>query len=267
MGMYKRIPENTFKQLQMDAGVICSSFNPETGVVVASDIIGATTGGVQIDATPSYSDLGEDVDNCPNNMLELKKLESWECKISGTYLTTSASMMKNLLGSAEIDGSHISLKDKLSKEDFQTLWFVGDYGDNGFLAVKLSNALNTSGLSLKTEKGNKGQISFEYLGHYSMENQTKVPLDIYIKDEVTMFNVNYTLENVSKVIGAEEVAQNGDLLAQFKANSSYSLPASISVKIGGEEAKISDYDWNNSSGVLYVKSSATTGNIEVSVIA
>ena len=93
MGMYKRIPENTFKQLQMDAGVICSSFNPETGVI--GDIIGATTGGVQIDATPSYSDLGEDVDNCPNNMLELKKLESWECKISGTYLTTSASMMKN----------------------------------------------------------------------------------------------------------------------------------------------------------------------------
>ena len=75
MGSYKQIPSDTFERLQMDAGMICASFDPITGT--AGDIIGATTGGIQIDATPDFSDMGEDVDNCPVNMMELKKLNSW----------------------------------------------------------------------------------------------------------------------------------------------------------------------------------------------
>ena len=150
MGAYKQIPSDTFERLQMDAGMICASFDPSTGT--AGDIIGATTGGIQIDATPDFSDMGEDVDNCPVNMMELKKLNSWECKISGTYLTMSASALKSLIGAATVNSNHITLKNKLDISDFQTLWFVGDYGKAGYLAVKLSNAFNTSGLSLKTEK-------------------------------------------------------------------------------------------------------------------
>lgn len=60
MGAYKRIPENTFNNLQMDAGIICESFDIATGTV--GNIIGATTGGVTITATPSYTDMGENVD-------------------------------------------------------------------------------------------------------------------------------------------------------------------------------------------------------------
>lgn len=264
MGAYKQIPADTFERLQMDAGMICSSFDPTTGT--AGDIIGATTGGIQIDATPDFSDMGEDVDNCPTNMLELKKLNSWECKISGTYLTMSASALKSLIGAAAVNSNHITLKNKLETSDFQTLWFVGDYGKAGYLAVKLSNAFNTSGLSLKTEKDSKGQVSFEYLGHYSINAQNVVPLEIYISDSVTTYPITYNLSNTIATIKPTDVASGSDIVSRFSAEADYNLPDTVTVKVGGTAKTVdTDYTWDKTSGLLYIKSSAVTGDVEISI--
>lgn len=264
MGAYKRIPENTFNNLQMDAGIICESFDVSTGTV--GNIIGATTGGVTITATPSYTDMGENVDNCPNNMLELKKINNWECKISGTYLTTSASSMKALLGAATVSSNHVTLKNKLSASDFQTLWFVGDYGDAGYLAVRLSNALNTSGLSLKTEKDSKGQLSFEYLGHYSINDQDTVPLEIYIKDSVTMYPISYTLSHVTASIKPIEVGATGSVVAKFEPDADYNLPSSVTVKVGSTtKTEDTDYTWDDDGGILHILPNVVTGDVSITV--
>ena len=83
---YTKIPETAFQNIQLNAGVLLSAFNPESATVANESIIGATTGGVNFTATPTFSDQGEDIDNCPKNMMELKKLDSWEISMSGTYL-------------------------------------------------------------------------------------------------------------------------------------------------------------------------------------
>lgn len=63
MGMFTVIPENTFENMQLDAGVLLKTFDPTHVAAPAdADIITATTGGIQISVTPTYSDLGEDVD-------------------------------------------------------------------------------------------------------------------------------------------------------------------------------------------------------------
>lgn len=62
MGTFTKIPENTFNDLQLDAGVLLNTFNPTSSAVTDADIITATTGGVQISISPTYSDFGEDVD-------------------------------------------------------------------------------------------------------------------------------------------------------------------------------------------------------------
>ena len=262
--MYKRIPIDAFKHLQMNAGIICDSFDVGTGTI--GNIIGATNGGVQITATPNYEDMSDNMDNCPKNTMELKRIKDWDCKASGTFVTTTASAMKSLIGCASIDGNHITLKDKLSVSDFLTLWFVGDYGDAGFLAVKLSNALNTKGLDFKTEDSNKGQLSFEYQGHYSLDDSTKAPLDIYIKDKVTLYPVTYSLTGVTASIKPIEIASGADLVAKFTANSSYELPTTITVKVGSStKAEGTDYTWDEETGILYIFSTATTGNVEIIV--
>ena len=68
MAKFTKIPADTFKQLQINAGVVLSEFTPATGTFEPENQIGATTGGVTFSATPTYSDYGSDVDNCPKNI-------------------------------------------------------------------------------------------------------------------------------------------------------------------------------------------------------
>ena len=72
---FTQIPADTFKQIVLNAGILLKSFTPDTGTFSASDIVGATTGGITFEATPKFSDFGEDIDNCPKNTMELKKLD------------------------------------------------------------------------------------------------------------------------------------------------------------------------------------------------
>lgn len=264
MGAYERIPANTFKTLQMNAGILCKDFDPETGEF--KDIIGATNGGITIEATPEFKDHSEGIDNCPKNMLELKTLENWECKVSGDYVNASPEMIKALLGSASLVDNHITLRNSLSEDDFQDIWFVGDYGESGYLAVFLSNALNTKGFSSKSENNDHSKFSFEYQGHYSISNQDKVPLDIYIKDTVERHHVDYNLSNVKSYSSPQEVVNGGTLYATFEARTGYDLPDTITVKVGGvTKTAGTDYVWTKATGTLEIKPEATTGNISVTI--
>ena len=181
--MFTKISQDAFDELQVDAGVLLKNFNPSSPTEPSdSDIITATTGGIQINATPTYSDWGEDVDNCPPNMKELKHLDGWDMDIQTTALGTSPELIKLALGAADIDGSDstkIVPRRKLKQSDFGDLWWVGDKADGGLVAVKIKNALSTSGFSLKTTKDGKGNISLTLTGHVSINAQDTMPMEFY----------------------------------------------------------------------------------------
>ena len=185
---FTQIPTDTFENLQMNAGILLDEFTPSTGVI--GNIIGATTGGINFTATPTYSDYGEDIDNCPKNMKELKKLDSWEATLSGTFASVSASLAKTLIGAADADKSdatHIIPRNDILETDFHDIWWVGDYsnlnGDTngGFCAVHLINALSTGGFQIQSTDKAKGQFAFSFTGHYSMDDQSRVPFEIFVK--------------------------------------------------------------------------------------
>lgn len=182
---FTQIPADTFKELQLNAGILTKSFTPGTSASVsASDIICATTGGINFTDTPTYTDFGEDIDNCPANMKELKKLDSHEVKLGGTAVSLSTDFVKALIGSvtatAEDGVTKLTPLNELKQSDFQDLWWVGDYGENGWVAIKIINALNTSGFSLQTTDNGKGQAAFEFTGHYSITDQDAVPYECYM---------------------------------------------------------------------------------------
>ena len=184
---YTKIPETTFKNLQLNAGVLLSAFNPESATVADESIIGATTGGVNFTATPTFSDYGEDIDNCPKNMKELKKLDSWEISLSGTYVTVDANAVKALVGAADVSGNKITPRNDLKLTDFTDVWWVGDYSDQngetngGFVAIHMMNALSTGGFTIKSSDNGKGNFAFTYTAHYSMSAQDTVPFEVYVK--------------------------------------------------------------------------------------
>ena len=184
---YTKIPETTFQNLQLNAGVLLSTFNPESATVADESIIGATTGGVNFTATPTFSDYGEDIDNCPKNMKELKKLDSWEISLSGTYVTVDANAVKALVGAADVSGNKITPRNDLKLTDFTDVWWVGDYSDQngetngGFVAIHMINALSTGGFAIQSSDNGKGAFAFTYTAHYSMSAQDTVPFEVYVK--------------------------------------------------------------------------------------
>ncbi len=179
MGEYTKIPQSTFDELQMDAGVLLSSFDPANPSAPDAAIITATTGGITVSAKPTYSDMGADVDNCPNNTKELKHLDGWEVSMGFTALGTSVDKIKLFLGSAEVSGNKITPRRNLLQTDFKDLWWVGDRTDGGLVAVKILNALSTDGFSIKTSKNGKGNISVTITGHVSINAQDVVPIEFY----------------------------------------------------------------------------------------
>lgn len=182
MGRYTVIPQDTFTNLQLDAGILLKKFDPDsTKEPLDSDIICATTGGITVSCTPTFSDFGEDVDNCPVNMMELKHLDGWECRMEFTALDTSLESIRLALGAADITAStsQVLPRRDLKSSDFSNIWWVGDRADGGCVAIKLVNALSTDGFSLKTSKNGKGEISVGLTGHVSINNQDKMPMEFY----------------------------------------------------------------------------------------
>lgn len=183
MGKFTAIPQSTFEELQLDAGVILKNFTPATPTAPKDEaIVCATTGGINVSCVPTYSDMGEDVDNCPVNMMELKHLDGWDCKMAFTSIGTSTESIRLALGAADIDTtdrSKITPRRDLKQTDFADLWWVGDRADGGMVAICLKNALSTGGFTLQTTKNGKGQVSVELTGHVSMSAQDEMPMEFY----------------------------------------------------------------------------------------
>ena len=258
MGIATKIPQDTFQALQLDAGVMLNAFNPSAPAITDSAIISATTGGIQVSCVPTYSDLGEDVDNCPNNTKELKKLEGWDCKMTTTCLGTSVEAIRLALGAADIASTKVSPRRNLSQSDFSDIWWVGDRADGGLVAVKLINGLSTGGFSLQTTKNGKGQVSLELTGHVSINAQDTMPMEFYSLDSTTAHAVEQRLSHVTSTFEGNSIANNGHLEATLSADTGYAI-ANVIVMMGGADVTASKY----TSGTHKVDISSVTGNVEI----
>lgn len=194
MAKFTQIPTDTFKKLQLNAGILTTEFDPKSGELTATNIIGATSGGVSFEAVPTFTDFGEDIDNCPKNTKELKRIDMWECKMSGSFVTMDTKVATSVVGAAAVasdDQTKVVPHNTIDAKDFKDIWWVGDYSDvnvdgssagkAGFIAIKLANALSTGGFKIQSGDKAKGTFEFEYTGHYSLENIDTVPFELYIK--------------------------------------------------------------------------------------
>lgn len=189
---FTQVPTDTFENLVLNAGILVDEFTPATGVI--GNILGATTGGIEFSTNPTYTDFGEDIDNVPANTKQLKRLQSFDPAMSGTFLTVDTTALKSLIGAADIgtsDTTKVVPRDQLVAADFEDVWWVGDYSDKnvdaesthtaGYIAIHLMNALNTAGFKITSSKDNKAQMAFEYHGHYDISNISTPPFEIYVK--------------------------------------------------------------------------------------
>lgn len=191
MGVFTLVSEDAFDELQLDAGVLLSTFDitkPYT-TPASADIIATTTGGINPTCVPAYEDLAEDVDNVPNNMKEFKKLSGWECGMGFSSIKFNAENIAWSLGASETTTGtgykKIVPRRDLKQADFQDIWWVGDKANGGAVAIKLINALSTGGLNIQTTKNGKGTNAITLTGHVSIKDQDTMPMEFYDIDPPT----------------------------------------------------------------------------------
>lgn len=243
MGTYTVIPESTFQDMQLDAGVLLSQFDPANPAVSNEHIITATTGGIQATCQPTFSDLAEDVDNVPNGMMEFQHLDGWECSLSTTALGTSPEMIRMSLGCADIDGTDttkIVPRADLKQSDFaSSIWWVGDKADGGYVAIELKNALSTEGFSLQTTKNGKGQTALTLRGHVSINAQKVVPMLFYsVGADQTTTTVTQTLTHVHSTFVGNSAEIGAPFTAVLTADDGYTL-STPTITMNGSSASSS----------------------------
>lgn len=204
MGKFTVIANDAFDALQLDAGVLLSTFDPANPVRPASEnIIATTTGGINPTCVPTYSDFGEDVDNVPNNMMEFKHLDGWECAMAFSSIKFNAENTAWALGASETTSgtgyTKIVPRRDLKQSDFKDLWWVGDKANGGAYAIRLMNALSTGGLSIQSTKNGKGTNSMTITGHVSIDAQDSMPMEFYDiePDAITGVTLNKDTETVT----------------------------------------------------------------------
>lgn len=204
---FTQVAPDTFKKLQLNAGVLLSDFDPSTGVIDREKIIAATGGGVAFNAAPEFIDFGDDIDNIPANTMELKRIDTITVTMSGTAKTIDTAVAKRFMGAADYDQSagKLTPRSDLRTSDFDDIWWVGDYSDvntgssAGFIAIQLLNALNTGGFQIQSNDNGKGDFSFEFTGHYSLEDITVVPYNLYISGEPVTSNAQLSALSITGV--------------------------------------------------------------------
>ena len=93
---FTKVSANIFEECVIDSGILLKTFDVEgKSEVNDADIVCDTTGDISATCVPTYSDMGEDVNNCPKGVKELMHLDGWETRLSFTALK----LLKPLLSS------------------------------------------------------------------------------------------------------------------------------------------------------------------------
>ena len=189
---YTRIPVNTFKNLQLNAGILATAFTPDTGEVKEEDLLGATNGGINFTATPEFSDFGEGIDNAPTNVMQLKRQTSTAASMTGSFVAVNLDLVQKLVGASDVVGNKIVPRNDLKMSDFFDLWLIADYSavnedsedgaKAGYIAIHMMNTLSTGGFQIQTTNKDKGSFSFTFTAHYDMEKQDTVPYEVYVAE-------------------------------------------------------------------------------------
>lgn len=193
MAKYTKMGPEDFKHMTWDAGIILDKFTPETGEFDPADIRFATTGDNSFSSSRELTDRGADINNCPENTMQLQKAQAWQANVSGTAVTITAEDLKMFLANADIEEINTVLKRIVPRADllitdFHDKWLVFNYSElngeknGGFCAIHIMNALSADGFTGTLGKNKNGTFPFNLKAFYDMEDMDRVPFEIYIKE-------------------------------------------------------------------------------------
>lgn len=273
MGRPTGYSANTKKNLLLGAGAIYKNFvvGTDTPATATTKLIGATQGGLEFKATPSIRNI--QIDGILGKVADLDVIDSWETSLSGSFIEVSTEVIRRSLAAASVDTSDsdydvITGNTEFSSDDYLTnVTYIGTLsGSNKPVIIQIRNAIDTGGLSFKTEDGKEGTIDVTFEGRYAISDEGEPPFTIYWpKPSATVANTlsalaigtltltptfsasttSYTAAttNASDTVtatptsqGATVVIKNGNTVIQNEGSATWSAGENtITVKVTGDD--------------------------------
>lgn len=192
MPRFTKMNPNGFKNMTWDSGVVADAFNPDAGELKLADISWETTGDNRLSATRELSDMGAEINNCPENTMQLQKAQPWQAQLTGTAVSVTADSIAQFLGNADVSAGNtgpikITPRNELLVSDFQDKWLIVNYSEfngdtnGGFVAIHLMNSFSSEGMSPSFSKNANGKFPYTLKAYYDMEDMDKVPFEIYVQ--------------------------------------------------------------------------------------
>ena len=184
------VTDNTPTRLQLDAGVLLSSFDPTSGTVVASNIIGATRGGGSFSAVPTIHNVA--ADGAPTNMKGMDRIDEWVVNLNTTLLEFTPDTIGIAMGVAPTTSTSGSFtkyiyKNAFAATDYKDFWWVGALSSGGKVAIHIKNGVNKSGLTLTVADKGEGTFPITIVGNYdtTLLADGTAPFELYYPTPVT----------------------------------------------------------------------------------
>lgn len=181
---YSRVNAAQLPSTLYGAGVVLKDINTTNWTYKNSDVLCVTSGGIRFSSTYETVDMGANIDNCPKNTMQLKKVrpQSGTTTLSFTAASADADSLVKFIGTASYDSAthKVTPRNDILTTDFGSLWFCVDTAGGGGLIFHIANALSTGGLSISTKDNDTGTSSVTITAHYDINNLVEEPFEIYV---------------------------------------------------------------------------------------
>lgn len=151
--------------------------------ITNSTIIGATRGGITINANPTTRSRA--VDGLASNTKGAHIVDRYEPTFSATFITEEPYILLRACGFGDIDANNImtmrhNVDTSTGSTDYIDLYVVETRTDGGANIYHLKNATCTAGANIKTNHEGETEIPLTFIGNYDLEDQNTVPFDMQI---------------------------------------------------------------------------------------
>ena len=258
--------KDTFKSLQLNAGVILvnfdvSSYNDAESLKTAlaaaiadgSKLLGATRGGGT--NTLSREMRKVEVDGVRGQFVGQEIVDGGDAYISTTLLEQTPEHLKAVLGNADIDDTHpnhVIVKVRMAIDDtdyISNVIWIGDTSE-GFMAIELFNGLNTADFTFTWADKNEGTAAAEFHAHQDdMEDTEYLPIRYHYFTPSTALGELTVSSAAGTNVGGTKITKNYTLGTGekfvYKVGTAQAAP-SISYL---EKADYSWTEWDGSSDI------------------
>ena len=195
MKTYSGYTSETPKSLLLDAGAFFKNFyvgvDTFETAVAAGKLIGATQGGGNFSAIPTYRAIP--IDGVKGTAKGLQVIDEWVITLTANVKEVKKSTIQAALAASYADTSSsadydiISARNEIVLTDYiDNITWVGKLsGTNDPVIIQVYNALNTSGLTVNVADKTEAVLALTFTGHYVDTDLDTPPFRIYYPKAIT----------------------------------------------------------------------------------